>query len=79
MYYDEVIKALNKNKLNYAVAGGVAVVLIKPFEHLEFIIKNTTPHQRYKGLEQLWDIWYKVRKILPQKIIELQDGFLLKQ
>ena len=27
MYYDEVIKALNKNKVKYAVAGGVAVVL----------------------------------------------------
>lgn len=27
MYYDEVIKALNKNKVRYAVAGGVAVVL----------------------------------------------------
>jgi len=27
MYYDEVILALNKNKVKYAVAGGVAVVL----------------------------------------------------
>ena len=27
MYYDEVIAALNKNKIKYAVAGGVAVVL----------------------------------------------------
>lgn len=27
MYYDGVIKALNKNKVKYAVAGGVAVVL----------------------------------------------------
>jgi len=27
MYYDEVIRALNKNKVKYAVAGGVAVVL----------------------------------------------------
>jgi len=48
---------------------------IEPFEHLEFIIKNTTPHQRYKGLEQLWDLWYSVRKTLPKRIIELQDKF----
>lgn len=27
MYYDKAIKALNRNKINYAVAGGVAVVL----------------------------------------------------
>lgn len=27
MYYDEVFKALNKNKVRYAVAGGVAVTL----------------------------------------------------
>jgi len=27
MYYDGVIRALNKNKVKYAVAGGVAVVL----------------------------------------------------
>jgi hypothetical protein len=27
MYYDEVIARLNKNKVKYAVAGGVAVVL----------------------------------------------------
>lgn len=27
MYYDEVIRALNKNKVSYCIAGGVAVVL----------------------------------------------------
>ncbi len=27
MYYDEVIRALNKNKIKYAIAGGLAVVL----------------------------------------------------
>ncbi len=27
MYYNEVIRALNKNKVKYAIAGGVAVVL----------------------------------------------------
>src|SRR3989338_2028313 len=27
MYYDDVIRALNKNKIKYGVAGGVAVVL----------------------------------------------------
>lgn len=27
MYYDDVVRALNKSKIEYAVAGGVAVVL----------------------------------------------------
>lgn len=46
---------------------------IEPFEHLEFIIKNTTPYQRYEGLEQLWNLWYDVRKTLPKRVVELQD------
>lgn len=48
---------------------------IEPFEHLEFILQNTTPYQRYKGLEQTWNLWYNVRKILPKRTIELQDKF----
>jgi len=45
------------------------------FEHLEFIVKNSTPYQRYRGLEQVWDLWYMRRKTLPKKIIELQNKF----
>ena len=48
---------------------------IEPFEHLEFIVKNTTPYQRYIGLEQLWNLWYERRKTLPKKILKLQDKF----
>jgi hypothetical protein len=48
---------------------------IEPFEHLEFVVKNTTPYQRYKGLEMAWNFWYEIRKTLPKRIIELQDKF----
>lgn len=48
---------------------------IEPFEHLDDVVKNTTPHQRLKALEQMWDFWYQVRKVLPKRIIELQDKF----
>lgn len=48
---------------------------IESFEHLQFVVKNTTPEQRYKGLEQAWNFWYEVRKHLPKKIVELQDKF----
>lgn len=39
------------------------------FEHLEYVIKNTTPYQRFKCLEQMWDFWYEVRKNL--KLLEV--------
>lgn len=45
------------------------------FEHLEFIVKNTTPYQRYKVLEEMWDLWFRIRKTLPERIIKLQDKF----
>lgn len=48
---------------------------IEPFEHLEFIVRNSTPQERYKGLEKLWNLWYCVRKTLPQRIVDLQDKF----
>jgi len=48
---------------------------IEPFEHLEDAVKNTTPYQRLKCLEQMWDFWYIVRKRLPKRIVELQDKF----
>ena len=35
---------------------------IEPFEHLAFIVKNTTPYQRLKWLEQAWNLWYCIRK-----------------
>lgn len=61
--------------MNRTKIGNFRIRNIEPFEHLEFIIKHTTPYQRYKGLQQLWDLWYKVRKSLPQRIIKLQDKF----
>jgi hypothetical protein len=48
---------------------------IEPFEHLDDVIKNTTPYQRLKVLEEMWDFWCVVRRRLPKKIIELQDKF----
>ena len=48
---------------------------IEPFEHLDYIIKNTTPTQRLKWLEQAWYLWREIRKNLPKRIIKLQDKF----
>lgn len=48
---------------------------IEPFEHLEDIIKNTTPYQRYQWLEQAWEFWRLIRKTYPKRIIALQDKF----
>lgn len=48
---------------------------IEPFEHLDYVVKNTTPYQRLKWLEQAWNLWYQIRKTLPKRIIELQDKF----
>jgi len=48
---------------------------IEPFEHLEDIVRNTTPYQRLKCLEQMWKFWYIVRKKLPKRIAKLQEKF----
>lgn len=48
---------------------------IIPYEHLEFVVRNTTPYQRWKGLEFAWLLWRAVRKTLPERIVKLQDKF----
>jgi len=56
MYYDEVIKALNKNKLKYAIAGGVAVVLYgytRLTLDLDLIVEL-----KKKNLEKFFDTLY---------------------
>jgi len=42
---------------------------------LEFVVKNTTPYQRWRALESAWLLWRAVRKTLPGRIIKLQDKF----
>lgn len=34
---------------------------IEPFEHLDFVVKNTTAYQRFKWLEMAWDFWHKIQ------------------
>lgn len=48
---------------------------IEVFEHLDYVVKNTTPAQRFQWLEEAWNLWYEVRKTLPKRIVELQDKF----
>ena len=49
---------------------------IEPFEHLGFVVKNTTPSQRFKWLEQAWNLWHHLRnKVFSQRVIEFQDKF----
>jgi hypothetical protein len=49
---------------------------IESFEHLDFIIKHTTPQQRFRWLEQAWKFWYYLRKnVLSKRVGELQDKF----
>ena len=58
MYYDEVIRALNKNKVKYAVAGGVAVVIYgftRFTADLDLIVELSKPN-----LEKLFDTLYKL-------------------
>jgi len=59
--------------VNKRKSHNLKIKKIEPFEHLEDSIKNTTPYQRFKCLEQMWDFWYQVRKALPRRIIKLQD------
>jgi hypothetical protein len=42
---------------------------IESFEHLDFVLKNTTPLERFKWLENAWDFWYRLKKN------KLQDRF----
>ena len=61
--------------MNKIKAGNFRIKDIVPFEHLEFILKHTTPYQRFKWLEKAWDFWYRIRKANPKRIIELQNKF----
>lgn len=58
MYYDSVIKALNKSKVKYAVAGGVAVVLYgyaRLTLDLDLIVELSK-----ENLGKFFDILYKL-------------------
>jgi hypothetical protein len=58
MYYDAVIRALNKNKVKYAVAGGVAVVLYgypRLTLDLDLIVELSD-----KNLEKFFDTLYNL-------------------
>ncbi|MEW5692285.1 MAG: hypothetical protein AB1765_03200 [Candidatus Hydrogenedentota bacterium] len=52
---------------------------IIPYEHLEFVVKNTTPYQRLKKLEETWLLWRAIRRTLPRRVIRLQDALLSNQ
>ena len=56
-------------------AGNFKLKDVEPFEHLEFVLRHTTPSQRLKWLEQAWEYWYQIRKTLPQRVIKLQNKF----
>lgn len=58
MFYEEVFKALNKAKVKYAVAGGVAVVLygyVRFTADLDLII-----HLEEKNISRLFDAFYNL-------------------
>jgi hypothetical protein len=48
---------------------------VAPFEHLEFILKNTTPYNRLVWLGQAYELWSQLRKGFSPKMIALQDKF----
>lgn len=61
MYYDKVIRALNKNKVKYAVAGGVAVVLYgytRLTLDLDLIVELSEKNLD-KFFDTLYDLGYK--------------------
>lgn len=75
MYYDAVIRALNKNKINYAVAGGVAVILYgytRLTLGLDLIVEL-----KKKNLERFFDALYKLG--YRPKIPVTKEEFTSKQ
>jgi ABC-type lipoprotein release transport system permease subunit len=34
---------------------------LTPDEHIEFILKKTTPLQRFKWLEEAWNFWHSLQ------------------
>jgi hypothetical protein len=58
VYYDEVIKALNKHKVKFAVAGGVAVVLYG-YERLTLDL-DLIVELKKKNLERFFDTVYNL-------------------
>lgn len=75
MYYDEVIRALNKNKVKYAVAGGVAVVLYgytRLTLDLDLIVELSE-----KNLSKFFDILYDLS--YRPKIPVTKEEFISKQ
>ena len=47
---------------------------VEPFEHLEFVVKNTTAAQRLKWLESAWNFWYELEmRRASQKITTLKN------
>lgn len=40
---------------------------VTPYEHLEFVVKNSTPSQRLKWLGQAWDFWRRVQRLKSSK------------
>jgi hypothetical protein len=61
MYYDEVIRALNKNKVDYAIAGGLAVVLYgypRLTVDLDLIV-DLSKKNLEKFFDTLYDLGYR--------------------
>jgi len=40
------------------------------YEHLEFIVKTTTPYERFKWLEDAWNFWHKLNYQKTAKVKE---------
>ena len=75
MYYDGVIKALNKNKIKYAVAGGVAVVLYgytRLTVDLDLIVELSE-----KNLDKFFDTLYNLE--YRPKVPVTKEEFKSKQ
>lgn len=75
MYYDEVITALNKNKVKYAVAGGVAVVLYG-YTRLTLDI-DLIVELKNKNLEKFFDTLYNLG--YRPKVPVTKEEFISKQ
>jgi len=80
IYYEEVIKALNKNKVKFAVAGGVAVVLhgFNRFTaDIDFIVKlNRANLEKFLSKKKRQE-WIKNKGMVVFSFFHLKDHLKL--
>ena len=79
MYYEEVFRALNRQRVKYVVVGGVAVVLhgvVRFTADLDLII-DMSP----SNIDRLWSALEALhyRPKVPVKVSEFQDAKLRRQ